>query len=533
MPVALSYPGVYIEEVPSGVRTITGVATSITAFVGRALRGPVDSDEKSPVRIFSFAEYERIFGGLWAESPMSFAVYHYYLNGGSDALIVRVHNTALTAQSPAAPAPAVFNAAHPGAWGERLRLRVDHDIDPGIAAADIAAGNPPSTMFNLKAKDLGSGVTETFLNVSITLGHPRFVSEVLVQSSRLLRAAPTLATRPAPNSPPAATATDPFDDPSATALTAGANADGTAIGAAQVSAPSLRLGKKGLFALEKADLFNLLCVPPFSPTADVDKTTWDVAVGYAKDRRAMVLVDPPFFTVGWDERSDVTAANAITSVAARSENAALFFPRIRMANPLSENRPEPYAPCGAVAGVTARTDSARGVWKSPAGIDANLNGVLGLDVNLTDLDNGAINQLGVNCLRNFPNTGPVVWGSRTLKGADSLASEWKYLAVRRMALFLEESLYRGTQWVVFEPNDEPLWAQIRLNIGAFMQNLFRQGAFQGKSPREVYFVKCDNTTTTQTDINLGIVNILVGFAPLKPAEFVVLKLQQIAGDIPT
>jgi phage tail sheath protein FI len=220
-------------------------------------------------------------------------------------------------------------------------------------------------------------------------------------------------------------------------------------------------------------------------------------------------------------------------VATRSENAALFFPRIRAANPLSENRPEPFAPCGAVAGVIARTDASRGVWKSAAGIDATLNGALDLSVNLTDPENGTVNPLGVNCLRSFPNTGPVVWGARTLKGADSLASEWKYLAVRRTALFLEESLYRGTQWVVFEPNDEPLWAQIRLNIGAFMQNLFRQGAFQGKSPREAYFVKCDSTTTTQTDINLGIVNIVVGFAPLKPSEFVIIKIQQIAGDIPT
>jgi phage tail sheath protein FI len=203
-----------------------------------------------------------------------------------------------------------------------------------------------------------------------------------------------------------------------------------------------------------------------------------------------------------------------------------------MANPLSEDRPEAFAPCGAVAGVIARTDAARGVWKSPAGIDAVLNGVLGLQLTLTDPENGAINQLGVNCLRSFPTSGPVVWGSRTLTGADSLANEWKYLPVRRMALYLEESLYRGTQWVVFEPNDEPLWAQIRLNIGAFMQNLFRQGAFQGTSPREAYFVKCDRETTTQTDINLGIVNIVVGFAPLKPAEFVVIKLQQIAGDIP-
>ena len=133
----------------------------------------------------------------------------------------------------------------------------------------------------------------------------------------------------------------------------------------------------------------------------------------------------------------------------------------------------------------------------------------------------------------FPVNGRVVWGARTLRGADQLADEYKYVPVRRTALFIEESLYRGTQWVVFEPNDEPLWAQIRLNVGAFMQGLFRQGAFQGRTPREAYFVKCDKETTTQADINLGIVNIVVGFAPLKPAEFVVIKIQQIAGDIPT
>lgn len=531
MPVALSYPGVYIEEVSSGVRTITGVATSITAFVGRALRGPVDSDEGSPVRIFSFADYERIFGGLWADSPMSFAVYHYFLNGGSDALIVRAHNGAEPGTASVAldgGGSATFTAANPGAWAERLRLRVDTDIDPEITNA-----NPTDTLFNLRVKDLATGVTEAHLNVSITLGQPRFVGAVLKQASKLLRGpAATLAGPPTPNTVPSLPTVDPFADTTATSVATDAQ-DGNPIDGTQVSDLGLRAAKLGVFALEKADLFNLLCIPPFSATADVDKSSWDNIVGYAKERRAMVLVDPPFITSGWDEMSDVTATNAITDVTARSENAALFFPRIRSANPLRENRPEAYAPCGAVAGVIARTDSARGVWKSAAGSDATLRGVLALDVNLTDPENGVINQLGVNCLRTFPSTGPVVWGARTLKGADSLASEWKYLAVRRMALFLEESLYRGTQWVVFEPNDEPLWAQIRLNIGAFMQNLFRQGAFQGSSPREAYFVKCDRETTTQTDINLGIVNIIVGFAPLKPAEFVVIKLQQMAGDIPT
>jgi phage tail sheath protein FI len=184
-------------------------------------------------------------------------------------------------------------------------------------------------------------------------------------------------------------------------------------------------------------------------------------------------------------------------------------------------------------GAYARTDAARGVWKAPAGTDVSLTGVSSIGVNLTDGENGILNPKAVNCIRNFPVYGSVIWGARTLQGNDERGSEWKYVPVRRMALFIEESLYRGTKWVVFEPNDEPLWAQIRLNIGAFMQNLFRQSAFQGKTPQEAYFVKCDRETTTQDDINRGVVNIIVGFAPLKPAEFVVIKIQQIAGQIET
>jgi phage tail sheath protein FI len=184
-----------------------------------------------------------------------------------------------------------------------------------------------------------------------------------------------------------------------------------------------------------------------------------------------------------------------------------------------------------MAGIYARTDSARGVWKAPAGIEATLDGVAELDAKLTDAQNGALNPLGINCLRTFPIYGNIAWGARTLQGADQIGSEWKYLPIRRLALMLEESLFRGTKWVVFEPNDEPLWAQIRLNVGAYMMSLFRQGAFQGTSPKDAFFVKCDAETTTQDDRNKGIVNILVGFAPLKPAEFVVISIQQIAGDL--
>jgi phage tail sheath protein FI len=305
--------------------------------------------------------------------------------------------------------------------------------------------------------------------------------------------------------------------------------DGQVLEQASFMGGTKETDKKGLFALEKADLFNLLCIPPYLAAGTVDTQLVGAAAAYCERRRAMLLVDPR----DWATKDAAKGAmqNPSANVGTRSKNAALFFPRLRQPNPFRSNSLEPFAPSGAVAGVFARTDATRGVWKAPAGLDAAMNGVRGLQVNLTDPENGTLNQLGINCLRSFPVIGPVVWGARTLRGADQLADEWKYVPVRRLALYIEESLLRGTQWVVFEPNDEPLWAQIRLNVGAFMQNLFRQGAFQGTAPREAYFVKCDKETTTQNDIDLGIVNIVVGFAPLKPAEFVILKLQQMAGQV--
>jgi Bacteriophage tail sheath protein len=245
-----------------------------------------------------------------------------------------------------------------------------------------------------------------------------------------------------------------------------------------------------------------------------------------------LVVDPKN---SWSNVSVVTnASTGVSSMGLNGDmarNGAIYFPRIKQADSQLGGQIETFVPCGAVAGVMARTDSQHGVWKAPAGIDASLAGVAGLQVEMTDAENGLLNPLGVNCLRTFPAYGRVVWGARTLRGADAAADEYKYVPVRRLALFIEESLYRGTQWVVFEPNDESMWAQVRLNVGAFMNNLFRQGAFQGATPRDAYFVKCDKETTTQNDINLGIVNIIVGFAPLKPAEFVIIKLQQMAGQI--
>ena len=517
-PVPTSYPGVYVAEAPSGVRTITGVATSITAFVGRARRGPVDD----PVRITSWADFERIFGGLWEKSHLGYSVRDFYRLGGGTAIVVRVHkaktnDTAeLTFGSSATPLK--LRAASPGTWGSKLTATCD---------SDVKAGSDSKT-FNLVVTD-PSGLTETFRNVSVAADSLRRVDRVVEAESSLVRITAAL-----PTNPPSGTA--------ATAGVSGGSNDGDPITAAElVNGTNLQTDKRGIYALEKVDLFNLLVVPPYAAAGDTDdvadpgsRDVEDAVVTlgreYAKDRRAVMILDSP---AAWNTvaKADTGSGAAPFAAGSDGDHAALYFPRIRQTDPLRGGQVMPFAPSGAVAGIIADTDANRGVWKSPAGLEAALNGVAALTVGLTEPEIGQLNPLGVNCLRMAPGAGPVVWGARTRDGADQQASEWKYLAVRRTALFLEESLYRGLQWAVFEPNDEPLWAQIRLNIGAFLNTLFRQGAFRGSNPRDAYFVKCDRETTTQNDINLGVVNIMVGFAPLKPAEFVVLRLQQMAGQI--
>jgi phage tail sheath protein FI len=287
-----------------------------------------------------------------------------------------------------------------------------------------------------------------------------------------------------------------------------------------------------LTTLDSVDIFNLLCIPPDTLTGDTGAAVYSAAMTYCAGRRAILIVDPP--NSKWKGK-DPSALNVtdlgLSGTAAR--NAAVYYPRIVQPNPLRGSQLEEFVPCGVIAGIIARTDTERGVWKAPAGVDASLTGVQSLQLKLTDAASGFLNPQGINCLRSLPVTGHVVWGARTLRGSDLLGDDYKYLPVRRLALFIEESIFRGTQWAVFEPNDEPLWSQIRLNIGSFMQGLFRQSAFQGQSPREAYFVKCDKETTTQADINSGIVNITVGFAPLKPAEFVVIRFQQMAGQTAT
>jgi phage tail sheath protein FI len=271
-----------------------------------------------------------------------------------------------------------------------------------------------------------------------------------------------------------------------------------------------------------------MCIPPDQRIAgnDIDEQVYTKALSYCFERRAMLIVDPPTTWLGEVKNGNISQLQP-TDVGIEGPetiNAAVYFPRVIKEDPMMKNQLDTFSACGIIAGIYAATDVTRGVWKAPAGLDAGILGINSLELKLTDQQNGVLNPLGINCLRTFPIVGSVVWGDRTLRGADILDSDYKYVSVRRLTLYIEESLYQGTKWAVFEPNNENLWSALRLSVGSFMESLSRQGAFYS------YQVVCDKTTTTQRDIDLGIVNVLVQFAPVKPAEFVVIQIQQQAGQ---
>jgi len=805
-----TYPGVYIQELPSPVHTIAGVATSITAFVGYTVRG-IDSRAEE---IFSFSDFERAFGGLAADSELSYAVQQFFQNGGTQGYVVRVPRTGALGAKVVFDS-LTFTALSSGTWANgKLLVDVDYNnlyrnvagtvaltasatvtgtgtsfqsaLKPGqylVFAADATATpyqiqsiasdtsltltaayagttsastttivSADPTAFNLTITDLLDGSVESFPNVSLNTSRQNYVLAVvndpdngsqlvnislagasptnppvvsgvvstalnagqvavtmagttlagtaaltqesatvtgtgtafttalqvgrsvvfagdptfthyqvqaitsdtsLTLSSKYAGAtaasagitslggatanfglkvsvsSPTSAPSPLPitmtvfpkNAPvprtvaglaaqlqralnsalavqmPGASAVcsvatvgsnssiraqvliPQFPDAVATFAAAGgtlsdaatplglaapsvvnvahyamgtgngstvngwagqqtssaAGADGTGLPATAdlIGDPGLFTG---IYALDKVDLFNLLCIPdatrasagnPSALDSSVDPNAiFSAAITMCDQRRAFLLLDVP------PNVNTLSAAvdYKTSGLTVHDANGATFFPRLRLPDPLNGYQLRTFAPCGVVAGLYARIDSTRGVWKAPAGTEATLTGVQSMVYKLTDAENGALNPLGLNCFRTFPVYGSVLWGARTLVGSDADASQWKYVPVRRIALYIEESLYRGTKWVVFEPNDEPLWSAIRLNVGSFMQDLFRKQAFQGKTPAEAFFVKCDSETTTQDDIDRGVVNILVGFAPLKPAEFVVIQIEQLAGQ---
>jgi uncharacterized protein len=532
MPQTLTYPGVYIEELPSGVHTITGVATSIAAFIGWANQGPTNK----AVLVESWSDFQTQFGGLsnttGLPNYLGYSVNQFFGNGGQQAYIVRIAWT----DSATASAVGVLGiwklyANNPGAWGNYVWVNIPF-VSPkgrfGIQVLYSANGIPA------QAK-----IVENFVNLSTDPTDPQYVVRIINNDSQYISfvnpqnptqpLAPfsgTIELTPSLASPPSwPPGVELHGGKDGTTLIPGDGKFEIALGP---DASPTSTNDFGLRLLDRVDIFNLLCVP-----GETDAPTISILQEYCTNMRALYIVDCPqtVTTAGLTNAGPVGTNDTGGLLTGQySPNSAYYYPWVQAPDPLAGNRPTLFPPCGFVAGIYAGTDASRGVWKAPAGIDASLTGVSGLQYNLTDLENGDRNIQAINCLRQFKVYGDVVWGARTLQGNDHAGSQWKYVPIRRLALYLESSLYDGTQWVVFEPNDETLWGQIRLNVGSFMQGLFLQGAFQGTTPSEAYFVKCDSENNPQSSIDLGVVNILVGFAPLYPAEFVVIQIQQMAGQ---
>lgn len=654
----LSYPGVYVQEVASGVRPIEIASTSTAAFVGQAEMGPDDEAK----RITSWTEFQKYYGTFIPDSFLAESVFQFFNNGGrqcyivritrSDAGIadVRVQNRATT------PVNGLrFFAKNKGAWGNYLYLQIeDGTTDPSNEfkisirkqeeedilpedflnipplevhddlSMDVHASNYVVDVLSRSSYLIGAEVLTT--NTSLQRGvHRGGVIDAIgpgenpgdpdrtleenrnfqinvdydgyqliqlpdsIATSTDLTAIATEITDAVQALTPLKTSTltvaftsfvcNPVDgrlilqsgtntDPdtesdtssvriqnastnnAATLLKLGAgnggisedalavrrpaNANAIQIGDAAVEAPvtAVTLGTDGTATLtelshssgfslldNKSD-FSLLAVPGVGTSTMVDE-----GMNYCR-RRPLQDV---FYIGEMDKFDDEPSLaerfrNALTSP---NSYGAVYFPWVNALDPSGQlAEPIRLPPSGYVAGLYARIDAKRGVWKAPAGTEATISGAVGLAIDLTDVEQGNLNRININCLRRFPAAGIVSWGARTITSDP----EYKYVPVRRMAILLRVSIYNGIQWAVFEPNDEDLWASLRLNIGSFMMTLFRQGAFQGSTPSQAFFVKCDSETTTQDDINLGIVNVLVGFAPLKPAEFVVVKISQKAGQ---
>ncbi|MEU5046257.1 phage tail sheath family protein [Streptomyces griseorubiginosus] len=641
---ALSYPGVYVQEVAGGVRPLDTASTSTAAFVGLSEMGP----DTGAGLVTNWTDFQRVYGSFIADGHLAHSVFQYFANGGRQCYIVRVTRRDATvadvtvhnrAASPVAGMR--FSAKSKGEWGNTLLLQIeDATLDPGnLFKLTVRRQTDPAAVPD-SPQDLPP--LEAFDNLSVDPASPAYVVDVVGQASGLIDVqvlssnnatqhgvhrgglGPTLPLdthlgfrisldgdgyQPVTLAAGASTATALSDvasaieaavhaltkrkastDPAAfsaftcTAETVGSQSrlvlrsgtqsatssvrvqpaathdatallrigeaaggrseDGIAprrpaavsllqVGDSGIAVPvtAATAGSDGVAELTESSFgdaftrldhvsdFSLLAVPGESTPAMAD-----LGMAYCANRPLQDV-----FYLAETGRDDDTVADATafrSRLTTSNSYGALYFPWVKSLDPSGRSaEPILLPPSGCVAGLYARIDASRGVWKAPAGTEAGLNGVVGLGAELSDVDHGNLNPRGIDVIRRFPGAGVVVFGARTI----SADPQWRYVPVRRTAIMLRVSIYNGIQWAVFEPNDEPLWSQLRLSIGSFMTTLFRQGAFQGSTPSEAFFVKCDAETTTQADVDAGVVNVLVGFAPLKPAEFVVVKISQQAG----
>ncbi|MFJ4848302.1 phage tail sheath family protein [Streptomyces sp. NPDC088733] len=512
MPSYLS-PGVYVEEVEAGSRPIEGVGTAVAAFVGLAVEGPFNT----PTLVTNWSQFTQTFGDFVDGAYLAHAVYGYFLNGGGTCYVVRVGGEQADAGAPAPARGAGKQRGKAAAVAAGPRVALDGFQ---VAALDGSGDGLSVEVADAEGEDAfalvvrrGDSTEETF-DVSAKRSQRNYVVTVVREKSRLItveEAAGQTAARPGNQTvavPPAGS--------------------GPAVVPAAIS-PESYVGnsadRTGFAGLEAVDEVTMLAVPDLMSAFEQGALD---AEGVKAVQLAMIahcelmgnrvaIIDPP---------PELNAQQVKdwrqTGAGYDSKYAALYYPWIKVADPATgQTRFVP--PSGAMAGVWARSDESRGVHKAPA--NEVVRGAVELATQLTKAENDLLNPIGVNCIRAFPGRGVRVWGARTLSSDPS----WRYLNVRRLFNYLEESILIGTQWVVFEPNDDALWARIRRTISAFLVNEWRRGALFGLTPDEAFYVKCDRETNPAEDIDAGQVVCEIGIAPVKPAEFVIFRLSQFSG----
>jgi phage tail sheath protein FI len=499
-----------LAENPGSLRVIARAATNIAAFVGRALKGPVNE----PVPVRSFADYTRVFGGLWQPSTMSYAVEQFFENGGRCAVIVRVTNGARppTITLPTATGRLILRAVGAGSR-EYLRASVDYD---GIDAKE-------GDRFNLvvqRVRTAGSEQIEDqeiFRRLSVTPGTDRFVADALL-GSRLVRVQGSVPSERPVRTPPAASgAVIGYTGSNSDGDDGGPITDYDVIGSAQSAT--------GIFALQAAPEINFLCIPPLTREQDVGLSTLLVAGRFCRERRAMLIVDPPS---SWS--SSAAALDGMRHWPFRSEDATMFFPRVVAFDRL-RGRFEMFAPCGVAAGMIARCDESWPVWAAAEGDDAILRPGLRAAWSIANADRARLINAGINLLQSVRIAPRFQASPRTLASGAAAVSDWRYLSARRLGLFVTSSIERGTRWMLFERNVPATWILAKAQVEAFLESLYAEGAFVGRSGEDSYFAVCDERINTPEQIKAGRINLAFGFAATKPGEYhVFLVTHQPSGS---
>ncbi|MFJ7626628.1 phage tail sheath family protein [Streptomyces sp. NPDC097595] len=494
-------PGVYVEEVQSGARPIEGVGTAVAAFVGFAETGPFHR----PTLVTSWDQYVSAFGTFTPDTYLTLAVHGFFSNGGGAAYIVRIGGPAEDAPQGDAPATAPSVAvggflvsARPGA-GDGISIEV----------ADAEGENPPEDRFRLLVRQ-GGKVVETF-DTSVRKNVKGYLVTQARQSKliEVTEQPGTAQSRPEKQSLTLAPATPD-------AATTGRTGPTEYVGDASA--------RTGIAALEAIDEITMVAVPDLMSAhqrGDIDdegvRAVQLALIAHCEQMgdRVALLDTPP----GMNAQRVRTWRN--DDAGYDSRYATVYYPWLKVLDPAT-GRQTLMPPSGHVAGVWARSDGERGVHKAPA--NEVIRGALDLELRLSRGEQDLLNPIGVNCVRAFPGRGIRIWGARTLSSDPA----WRYLNVRRLFNYLEESILLGTQWVVFEPNDDRLWSSIRRNVTAFLSEEWRRGALFGRTAEEAFYVKCDRDNNPQSSIDLGQVICEIGVAPVKPAEFVVFRLSQFS-----